>query len=130
MPVVDRYGHFGGVARLVGDNDFLLAVCGSEGKAVVFVKRDLCAVYGDGIYIFLVNRYGLRFAIDFAVLNAGDNRACAVKHNAVRADVVRIACIIGQSDIDNVFVIGVNAKRCSVYGEGHAVKLRFCQFLI
>ena len=130
MPVVDRYGHFCGVARLVGDNDFLLAVCGSEGKAVVFVKRDLCAVYGDGIYIFLVNRYGLRFAIDFSVLNSGDHRACAVKHNAVRADVVRIACIIGQSDIDNVFVIGVNAKRCSVYGEGHAVKLRFCQFLI
>lgn len=68
MPVVDRYGHFCGVARLVGDNDFLLAVCGSEGKAVVFVKRDLCAVYGDGIYIFLVNRYGLRFAIDFPSL--------------------------------------------------------------
>ena len=130
MPVVDRYGHFCGVARLVGDNDFLLAVCGSEGKAVVFVKRDLCAVYGDGIYIFLVNRYGLRFAIDFSVLNAGDHRACAVKHNAVRADVVRIACIIGQSDIDNVFVIGVNAERCGVRCEGHAVKLRFCQFLI
>ena len=79
MPVVDRYGHFGGVARLVGDNDFLLAVCGSEGKAVVFVKRDLCAVYGDGIYIFLVNRYGLRFAIGLAVLNTADYRMNIIK---------------------------------------------------
>ena len=130
MPVVDRYGHFGGVARLVGDNDFLLAVCGSEGKAVVFVKRDRRAVYGNGIHIFLGDRDHLRLAVGLAVLNAGDNRACAVKHNAVRSDVVRIACLIGKSDIDNVFVIGVNAKRCGVYGEGHAVKLRFCQFLI
>ena len=130
MPVVDRYGHFGGVARLVGDNDSLLAVCGSEGKAVVFVKRDLCAVHGDGVQILFVNGNYLRLAVGLAVLNAGDNGACSVKHNAVRADVVRIACIIGQSDIDNVFVIGVNAKRSGVRCEGHAVKLRFCQFLI
>ena len=130
MPVVDRYAHFGGVARLVGDNDLLRAVCRSKGKAAVFVKRDLCAVYGDGIYIFLVNRYGLCLAIDFAVLNAGDNRACAVKHNAVRANVVHVARRIGQSDIDNVFVIGVNAERCGVRCEGHAVKLRFGKLLI
>ena len=130
MPVVDRYGHFGGVARLVGDNDFLLAVRRSKGKAAGCVKRDRRAVYGNGIHIFLGDRHRLRRTIGLAVLNAGDNRACAVKHNAVRADVVRIACIIGQSDIDNVFVIGVNAERCGVRCEGHAVKLRFCQFLI
>ena len=46
MPVVDRYAHFGGVARLVGDNDPLLAVRRREDKTAVFVKRDLCAVYG------------------------------------------------------------------------------------
>ena len=130
MPVVDRYGHFGGVARLVGDNDFLLAVRRREDKAAGCVKCDRRAVYGDGVHIFLGDRHRLRLAVGLAVLNAGDNRACAVKHNAVRADVVRIACIIGQSDIDNVFVIGVNAERCGVRCEGHAVKLRFCQFLI
>ena len=130
MPVVDRYGHLGGVAGLVGSNDLLLAVCRRENKAAVFVKRDLCAVYGDGIHIFLGDRNRLCFTIGLAVLNAGDNRACAVKHNAVRANAVRIARRIGQSDIDNIFVIGVNAERCGVRREGHAVKLRFCQFLI
>ena len=93
MTVVDRYGHLGGVAHPVGDNDFLLAVCRSKGKAAVFVKRDLRAVYGDGVHILFVNGDRLCLAIDFAVLNAGDNRACAVKHNAVRADVVRIAAL-------------------------------------
>ena len=70
MPVVYRYGHFGGVARLVGDNDLLLAVCGSKDKAAVFIKRDLRAVYSDGIYIFLVNGDRLRLAVGLAVLNA------------------------------------------------------------
>ena len=130
MPVVDRYGHFGGVVRLVGDNDFLLAVRRSKGKAAGCVKRDRRAVYGNGIHIFLGDRDRLRLAVGLAVLNAGDNGACSVKHDAVRADVVRIARLIGQSNIDNIFVIGVNAERCGVRCEGHAVKLRFCQFLI
>ena len=79
MPVVDRYGHVGGVARLVGDNDFLLAVCGSEGKAVVFVKRDLCAVYGNGINILLINSNGLCLTIGLAVLNTADYRMNIIK---------------------------------------------------
>ena len=60
MPVVDRYAHFGGVARLVGDNDFLPAVCRRENKAAVFVKRDLCAVYADyaAHYTTLHCKYG------------------------------------------------------------------------
>ena len=130
MPVVDRHGHFGGVARLVGDNDFLLAVCRSKGKAAGCVKRDRRADYGNGIHILFVNGDRLRLAVGLAVFYAGDHRACAVKHNAVRANVVHVARRIGQSDIDNVFVIGVNAERCGVRCEGHAVKLRFCQFLI
>ena len=125
MPVVDRYGHFGGVARLVGDNDFLLAVCRREDKAAGCVKCDRRAVYSDGVHILFVNGDRLRLAVGLAVFYAGDNRACSVKHNAVRANVVRIARRIGQFDIDNVFVIGVNAERCGVYCEGHAVKLRF-----
>ena len=130
MPVVDRYGHFGGVARPVGDNDPLLAVRRREDKAAVFVKRDRRAVYGNGIHIFLGDRDRLCRTIGLAVFYAGDHGACAVKHNAVRANVVHVARRIGQFDIDNVFVIGVNAKRCGVRCEGHAVKLRFCQLLI
>ena len=130
MPVVDRYGHFGGVARLVGDNDFLPAVRRREDKAAAFVKCDLLSVYGDGIHILFVNGDRLRLAVGLAVFYAGDHRACAVKHNAVRANVVHVARRIGQSDIDNILVIGVNAERCGVRCEGHAVKLRFCQFLI
>ena len=125
MPVVDRNDHLGGVARFVDDNDSLLAVCRSKGKAVVFIKHDRRSVYGDGVHILFVNGDRLCIAVGLAVLNAGNNRACSVKHNAVRANVVRIARRIGQFDIDNVFVIGVNAERCGVRCEGHAVKLRF-----
>ena len=114
MPVVDRYGHFGGAARLVGDNDFLLAVCRRENKAAVFVKRDLFSVHSDGVDMLLVNGDRLRLAVGLAVFYAGDNGACSVKHNAVRTYIIRIACIISQSDIDNVFVIWVNAERCGV----------------
>ena len=125
MPVVDRYGHFGGVARLVGDNDFLLAVRRREDKAAAFVKLDLRSVHSDDVDMLLVNGDRLRLAVGLAVFYAGNNGACAVKHNAVRANVVHVARRIGQFDIDNVFVIGVNAERCGVRCEGHAVKLRF-----
>ena len=130
MPVVDRYGHLGGVAGLVGSNDLLLAVCRREDKAAVFVKRDRRAVYGNGIHIFLGDRDRLRLAVGLAVFYAGDHRACSIKHNAVRANVVHVARLIGKSDIDNIFVIGVNAERCGVRCEGHAVKLRFGKLLI
>ena len=130
MPVIDRNGHFGCVARLVGDNDPLPAVCRSKGKAAVFVKRDRRAVYGDGIHIFLVDRDCLCLAIGLAVLYALDYGACSVQHDTVRANVVRIARLIGQSHIDNVFVIGGNAERCGVRREGHAVKRRLGQLLI
>ena len=83
MPVVDRYGHFGGVARLVGDNDFLLAVCRRENKAAVFVKRDLLSVHSDGVDMLLVNGDRLCRTIGLAVFYADDNGACAVKHDAV-----------------------------------------------
>ena len=125
MPVVDRYGHFGCVARLVGDNDSLLAVCRREDKAAVFVKRDLCAVYGDGIHIFLGDRNRLCCTIGFAGFNAGDNGDCCVQHDAVCVNVGNVSAGIGQFCINNILVIGIDTERCGVRCEGHAVKLRF-----
>ena len=125
MPIVDRHGHLSGVAGFVGDYDSLPAFRRRESKAAAFVKCDLCAVYGDGVHILFVNGDRLRLAVGLAVFYAGDHGACAVKHNAVRANVVHVARLIGKSDIDNIFVIGVNAERCGVRCEGHAVKLRF-----
>ena len=126
MPVVDRYGHLGAVARLVGDNNLLLAVRRSKNKAVVFVKRDRCSVYGNGINVLFVNGDRLRFAIDLAFLNAGDNGACSVKHNAFRADIRYISRRIGQSYIDNILVIGIDVKGAVILGEGRGCKLDYC----
>ena len=83
MPVVDRYGHFGGVACFVGNNYFLITVCRRENKAAVFVKRDRRSVYGDGIYILLVNCNRLRFAVGFTVFYAVDYRLNIIKRYAV-----------------------------------------------
>ena len=130
VSVIDRNGHFSGVACLIGDNDFLFVVRRRENKAVVFIECDLRFIDNNGIDILLVNGNGLCLAIGLAVLYALDYGACSVQHDTVRANVVRIARLIGQSNIDNIFVIGVNAERCGVRCEGHAVKLRFCQFLI
>ena len=71
---MDRHGHLGGVACLIGDNDFLFAVRRRESKAAVFIKRDLCAVYGNCIYILLVNCNCLCLAVGLAVFNAADYR--------------------------------------------------------
>ena len=70
VTVIDRHRHLGGVTRLVGDNDFLLAVCRREDKAAVFVKRDRHSVDCNGINIFFGNRNPLCLTVSFAVLNA------------------------------------------------------------
>ena len=125
MPVVYRYGHFGGVARLIGDDDSLLAVRRREDKAAVFVKRDLRAVYGDGVYILLVNGERLCLAIGLAVLNAGDNGDCSVKHDAVCVNVGSVSAGIGQFCINNILVIGIDTERCGICRKGHSRKFRF-----
>ena len=49
MPVVDRNGHLGGVARFVDDNDCLPSVGRRNHKASMLVKCDIGSVYRDGI---------------------------------------------------------------------------------
>lgn len=105
MPVVDRYGHFGGVARLIGDNDPLPAVCRSKGKAAVFVKRDRRAVYGDGIHIFLVDRDRLRLAIGLAVFYAADDRLNIVNSQTVGTKICYVQALINEHCINNIFSV-------------------------
>ena len=124
MPVVDRYGHLGGVARLVGDNDSLLAVCGSEGKAIVFVKRDLCAVHGDGVHILFVNGDRLRLTIDLAIFYATDDRLNIVKRYAVGTKVCYVHALVNKHCINNIFPIGVYAKRLLISAKYERLKLR------
>ena len=114
MPVVDRYGHLVNIARLVGDNDFLLAVCRSESKAAAFIKPDLRAVYGDGIHICLVNGDRLRLAVGLSVLNAADDRLNIVKRYAVGAKVCYVQALINEHCINNIFSVGVYAERLLV----------------
>ena len=99
MPVVDRYGHLGGVARLVGDNDSLPAVRRGEDKAAAFIKRDRRAVYGDGIHILFVNGDCLRLAVGLAVLNAGDHRLNIVKRYAVGTEVCYVPVSYTHLDV-------------------------------
>ena len=49
MPVVDRNGHLGAVACLVGNNDCLPSVGRRNHKASMLVKCDIGSVYRDGI---------------------------------------------------------------------------------
>ena len=49
MPVVDRNGHLGAVACLVGNNDCLPSVGRRNHKAALLVKHDPLSVYRDGI---------------------------------------------------------------------------------
>ena len=70
MLVINRYGHFSMVARLVGNDDLLLAVRRSKEKAVVFIERDRRSVYGNGIHIFLCDRHRLCRTVGLAVLYA------------------------------------------------------------
>ena len=94
MPVVDRYGHFGGVARFVGNNYFLLTVCRGENKAAVFIERDRRSVYGDGICIFFGNCNRLRFAVGLAVFNAADYRLNIIKRYAVGTKICYVQAYI------------------------------------
>ena len=105
MPVIDRYGHFGGVACLISDNDFLFAVCGSESKDAVFIKRDLCAVYGNCIYILLVNCNCLCLAVGLAVFNAADYRQNVVKRYAVGAKICYVHALVNKHCINNIFSV-------------------------
>jgi len=124
MPVVDRYGHFGGVARLVGDNNLLLAVRRREDKAAAFVKLDLRSVHGDGVHILFVNGDRLRLAVGLAVLNAGDHRLNIVKRYAVGTEVCYVQALINEHCINNILTVGVYAERLLVPAEYESLKLR------
>ena len=128
VPVIDRYGHFGGVAGLIGDDNFLLTVRRRENKAACFVKRNLRAVYGNGngINILFVNSNGLRLAIGLAVLYALDNWACSVKHDAVRADISTVSRSVNQQHIYNILVIGINVEGAVILSKDRVCKLKHC----
>ena len=130
MPVVDRYGHFGGVACLVGSNNLLLAVCRREGKAVVFVKRDLRAVYGDSVHILFVNGDRLCFTVGLAVFYAADDRLNIIKCYTVGTKVCYIQPRVNKHCINNVFPVGVYAKRLLISAEYKRLKLRLGKILI
>ena len=124
MPVVNRYGHFGGVAGLVGDNDFLFTVRRRENKAVVFIERDLCAVYGDGVHILLVNGDRLCFTIGLAVFYAADDRLNIVNCYAVGTKVCYIQVRVNKHRINNVFPVSVYAKRLLISAKYERLKFR------
>ena len=105
MPVVYRHGHLGGVACLIGDNDFLFAVRRRESKAAVFIKRDLCAVYGNCIYILLVNCNCLCLAVGLAVFNAADYRPDIIERYAVGAKICDVQALINEHCINNIFSV-------------------------
>ena len=124
MPVVNRYGHFGGVAGLVGSNNLLLAVCRRKNKTAVFVKRDLCAVHGDGVYILFVNGDRLCFTIGLAVFYAADDRLNIVNCYAVGTKVCYIQARVNKHCINNVFPASVYAKRLLISAKYERLKFR------
>ena len=72
MPVVDRDGHLGGVACLVGEQRSSARRPPEQRvKLPCFVERDRRAVYGDGVHVLFVNGDRLRLAVGLPVLNAG-----------------------------------------------------------
>ena len=105
MPVVYRHGHFGGVARLIGNDYPLPAVCRSKDKAAVFVKRDRRAVYGDGIHILFVNGDCLRLAVGLAVLNAADDRLNIVNSQTVGTELCYVQALINEHCINNIISV-------------------------
>ena len=105
MPVVYRHGHLGGVACLIGDNDFLFAVCRRKNKAVVLVKLDRRSIYGNCIYILLVNCNCLCLAVGLAVFNAADYRPDIIERYAVGAKICYIKALINKHCINNIFSV-------------------------
>ena len=83
VTVIYRYGNFSRyIARLVGGNDFLCALCRRQSKLIV-LERNFCAVYSHAVDIFFVNRYSLRSTVDLAVFNAFNNRGNIIQHDTV-----------------------------------------------
>ena len=56
VPVVDRHGHLGRVARPVDGHDRLLALGRRKDKAAVLVKFDVSAVHRHGVRVRFVDR--------------------------------------------------------------------------
>ena len=83
VTVIYRYGNFSRyIARLVGGNDFLCALCRRQSKLIV-LECNFRAVYRHAVDIFFVNRYSLRSTVDLAVFNALNYRGNIIQRNTV-----------------------------------------------
>ena len=83
VTVIYRYGNFSRyIARLVGSNDFLCALCRRQSELIV-LERNFFAVYSHAVDIFFVNRYSLRSTVGLAVFNAFNNRGNIIQHDTV-----------------------------------------------
>ena len=71
VSVVDGYNHFGRyISCLVGNNDFLCALCRLQCKLIAFIQSSRSAVYGDAFKIVFCNGKCLFFAIGLSVFNS------------------------------------------------------------
>ena len=85
VSVIHRYGDFGPVAELIGDNDGHRTVCRGNGKTVVFVKGNRLAAHRNGVDILLNYGSGHFLAINLTRFNALDDRGGGVNDKAVGA---------------------------------------------
>ena len=85
VSVIHRYGDFGPVAELIGDNDGHGSVCRRDDKPVIFVKGNRLAAHRDGVDILLNYGSGHFIAINLALFNAPNDRGGGVNDKAVGA---------------------------------------------
>ena len=85
VSVKHRYGDFGPIAELIGDNDGHIPVCRWNDKPVVFIKGNGLAVHRNGVDILLNYGSGHFIAINLARFNALDDRGGGVNDKAVGA---------------------------------------------
>ena len=130
VPVVDRHGHFCGIAGLVGNYDLLSAVCRSKAEAVAFVKLDRRAVYGNGIYILLGNCNRPCSTIGLAVFYAADDRLHIIKRQAVGTKIGYVQARVNKHYINNILSVGFYAERLLVPAEYERLKLCLGEILI
>ncbi len=130
MTVVDCYGHLCIIARFVGDNYLLLAVCRWENKTSVCIKRNHRTVYGNGINILLINSNGLCLTIGLTVLNTADYRLNIIKRYTVGAKICYVNIFINKHYINNIFSVGFYAERFFIYTEYKRVQFSLGEFPI
>ena len=115
MSVVHRYLIGYGVARLIGDNNGLLALCRRSG---IFALRsgNRSSVNRHLFEVFFRNCKALRSAIGFPVYDTGNHRDNTIQYQTFGVDICRIADIVYQLRIDHVFVVWRNIEAGRVFG--------------